>query len=674
MRTIPHKTGIVLRKRSTFVKNVKLVKFAILVLAVSCSGCSVSSPDKPDFAFASPDKLYDGFKNPPASARPLARWSWNAGSPTQKEILNRLDTLKKEGFGVVEIYPAEDVNAKMLKFAADAAKKRGLLVDLGLHSTIAIPNLRPGERMQIITLGKKVFTGPATFQANVNDLISIPDETRPAAPGVNRRLAFLRLILQGLKSFQPGVELIDKVNTDGSVAFDIPDSNSYTLYIGVLNENLPRPGDGTAALNLLNKQAVEKYLNGITANLGPAFGGSLGDSIRAISCDSIDLSGANWTGDFVEQFSRRRGYDLIPYLPVVLDDSLPKELTRFYDTTRRVRYDYCLTFAELFNENFIQTLRGWCRDNGVLPRPSITDVNMFLALKDANGADFMSSDIPGNVPRNARLSYLCQSATPRSQIAVLLPTVDIWSDCGLYRSRCDDYIWYLFPLRQALNHNGFTADYITEQVLTQSTYDDGKLHFGSQTWDAVIVPDVCSIEFPAAKTLRFFAKAGGKIAFIGGYPEAAPGFNDLIQRTIPVQITMEHIQKEFKDRAVVFLPPQKDKDNLTSWAAELTDKLGLTPAVAISPTNDNVLFVNYTAGDRDIFFFTNTNRTQEASFNAKFNTTDKIPVVWDIETGARRIFPYGDKKNELDIRLKPLKSLLLVFDPNTKGKTLSVAK
>jgi hypothetical protein len=637
--------------------NMRIYKFTVLFLAVICSGCGVSSADK----------LYDGFKNPPASAKPLARWSWDAKGPTEKEILNRLDALKKEGFGSVEICLVEDINAKAIKFAASAAKKRGMLVDLALGSTIPIPNLRPDECSQVITLGKKTFTGPAALQENVNNLID--------TSGPNRRLMFLRLIPQGLKSFQPGIELIDKVRPDGSVAFDIPDGNSYTLYIGIRQENFaPAP-----LPDLLNKQAVEKYFNNIAANLSPVFDKKLGNSIHAISCDSFDLSGANWTSAFAEQFSRRRGYDLVPYLPVVLDDTLPKERTRFYDTTRRVRYDFCLTFAELFNENFIQTFRGWCQDNGVISRVSIPDVNMLLVLKGVTGADSMLPDIPLDddpflIGRNARLSYLFQNSTRRSQIAVLLPTVDIWSDCGLHRPRCSDYIWYLFDLQQALNHNGFTADYITEQVLTQSTYDDGSLHFGSQAWDAVIVPDVCSIEFPAAKTLRFFAKAGGKIAFIGGYPNASPGFNDLIKRTIPIQITMEHIRKDYPDRAVVFLPPQKDKDNLTSWAAELVRKLGITPAVAISPPNDNVLFVNYTADNRDIFFFTNTNRTEAVSFHAQFDIADKTPAIWNPETGARSIFSYSDKTNELDIRLAPLESLLLVFEPDTKSKTLSAAK
>ena len=644
----------------------RVLTFAGLFLALIVSGCGGTSPE---------DKLYEGFKNPPVSAGPLARWCWDGNAPSEKEILNRLDAFEKDGFGGVEICLGEDTNARMLKFAADASKKRGMLVDLALGPILTASNLQPGERSQIITLGKETVSGPATYSTTLNELVNFPDETRPVARQTKRRLMFLRLIPQGLSSFQPGIKPTDKISPYGPITFDIPDGN-HSFYVGVLHENAARRygyASDVPVLDVLNKQAVEKYFNNIAANLSSAFGGKLGDSIHAISCENIDLFGANWTGDFAQQFLNRRKYDVLPYLPVVLDDTLQKERTRFYDTVRRIRYDYCLTFAELFNENFIQTFRGWCQNNGVNSCLSTTDVNMLLVLKGVAGADSMLPDIllggdPFLIDRNARLSYLFQNSARRSQIAVLFPTVDIWSDCGLYRSRCADYIWYLLPLWQALNHNGFTADYITEQVLSQSTYEDGKLHFGPNTWDAVIVPDVCSIEFAPAKTLRFFAKAGGKIALLGGYPEASPGFKDLLQRTVPVQITMEHIQNEFQDRAVVFLPPQKDKDNLTSWAAELTAKLGITPTVKISPASDNLLFVRYIADNRDIFFFTNTNRTEPVSFHAQFDIADKIPTVWNTETGIRSIFPYGENKDTLNINLKPLESLLLVFEPNSKGR------
>jgi hypothetical protein len=718
----------------------------------------------------SADQLYDGFKNPPNTTRPFVRWDWSAKSPTEKEIIRQLDILKQAGFGGVEIYPAEDANAKMLKFAADAAKQRGLLVDLALGSPLAAPFLWSSEQTQMITLGKKTLTGPATCIADANDLINVADETRHLTPDPNRQLMFLWLIPQGLLSFKMGEELSDKVSPDGSITFDIPDGN-HLLYIGVWHENptqltdTSRRADGPV-LNLLNKQAVEKYLNSISANLTPVFGAKLGDSIHAISCDATELSGCNWTTDFAQQFSQLRGYELIPYLPLVLDYNLPKENTRLYDTIRRVRYDFCATFAELFHERFAQTFHQWCHENGVLSRlqtgyidmldgsmltdipsgdawlvpaeqpfePNLaTEILCRVTTKIASSAahltgksnvncesitgDFhqtleslkTSDDLtfisgvnhsvldgyiysPANTPfpawaraaclsernpwwpyfrnwtdRNARLSCLFQNSRRQARIAILCPTADLWSDCGL-SPRFVDYFWYLFPLWQALNHNGYTADYIGEKILPQTTFEDGKLHFGTLVYDAVIVPDAFSIEFPAAKALRFFAKAGGKIAFIGEPPQTAPGFKDLVLRGVPVQLTMDHTFENDPNRVASFPAPDKEKDNLTSWIFDLMNKINVPPTVKISPPSDNLLFVHYLSDNRDIFFFTNTNRTAPVSFHAQFDTADKIPSLWAPETGARSIFPYGDKKNELDIRLAPLESLLVVFDPNTKGK------
>ncbi len=105
------------------------------------------------------------------------------------------------------------------------------------------------------------------------------------------------------------------------------------------------------------------------------------------------------------------------------------------------------------------------------------------------------------------------------------PAADLWSDCGPSEARMADYIWYLFPLWQALSQNGYTVDFVSDKIVSQATFDDGKLHFGSQTYEAVIVPDVFSIEdFLAVRNLRFFGVNGGKIAFIGQEPMTGAGF------------------------------------------------------------------------------------------------------------------------------------------------------
>ena len=673
----------------------------------------------------SADKFYDGFKSPPMSTRPIIRWNWDANSPGEQEIIRRLEILKKAGFGGVEIVSGEDVNGQLFKFAADAAKKRGMIVDLSLGSTLGGPFISPAEQSHKITIGKKQFTGPTNSVVNVNDLVSGTDP--------NRNLVFLRLVPTGLLRFSPGEELIDKIKPDGSVAIDINDTNSYTLYAGVLHSGTS--ATGVPALDLLNKQAVEKYLNKIFAKLGPALGGKLGNSVHSIVCPPVELSAANWTSDFTQYFSKRCGYDIRPYLPIVLDDDFPKARTRFYDTIRRTRYDFYATLAGLHRERFTLTFQKFCRDNGVLsciPTGPVdildscsvpTDIIQGYASPDrfshnawdkiASSAAHLAdkslvageattgvSDNLESVKRNAdiafvsgvnqsilfpdernswwpsagnwterdaRLSYLFRNSRHQARIAIIYPAGDLWSDCGPSESRMVNYFWYLFPLGHALNQNGYTVDYVSEKIFPQTTFEDGKLHFGSQAYDAVIVPDMFSMEFLTAKALRFFAVNGGKVAFIGQSPITAPGFKDLLRRSVPVEITMDHIEKNDPNR-VAFIPaPDKDKDNLLSWTSDLMKKIGVSPTIKISTPSDKLLFVHYLAEGRDIFFFTNTDNVAPISFRADFNTAGKTPWLWNPDTGKREKFAHSDKSGALNISIKPGDSLLLVFEPDAKA-------
>ena len=173
----------------------------------------------------------------------------------------------------------------------------------------------------------------------------------------------MRLIPTGLPRFRPGEELIDKIRPDGTVAIDINDANSYTLYAGVMYS--VTTAAGVAALDLLNKQAIEGYFKTISARLGFVPGEKLGDYIHAIVCPPADLSSANWAGDFQQKFIKQYDYDIAPYLPLILDGNLPVSNTRFYDTVRRTRFDFYAFLADTYRESFILTFQKFCRDNGV---------------------------------------------------------------------------------------------------------------------------------------------------------------------------------------------------------------------------------------------------------------------------------------------------------------------
>ena len=110
----------------------------------------------------------------------------------------------------------------------------------------------------------------------------------------------------------------------------------------------------------------------MSAGLAPALGGRLGEKLggplRASFVDSLELDHANWTDDLPAEFARRRGYDLAPYLPFVLDRDDPGDETPRADTVRRARYDFHRTVVELFQERFLTTYVAWAHENGLLAR------------------------------------------------------------------------------------------------------------------------------------------------------------------------------------------------------------------------------------------------------------------------------------------------------------------
>jgi hypothetical protein len=513
------------------------------------------------------DELYNSFQNPPADARPFVHWDWPAKLPGEKEIVRQLDAFKNSGFGGVEIAPAEITltSAKSLKFAADEAKKRTLSVDLAISWPLTSPSLQPDECARTISLDKKFLKGPIQFHTDINDLNS-------KLKTKNSKLMFLRLIPLDLKRFTSGDEFINKISPNGSVDFNIPDGN-HAFYIGVLHSALignqkSKISNQQSIIDPLNKRAVEKYFNNLSAALAPAFGGNLGDTLHAISFNKFDLAGANWTSDFEQEFVKRHGYDLIACLPVILDDDIAGDKTYFDQTVPRTRYDFYVTLTELLNERFLKTFRDFCHGNAVLARLELPDNSLFPDFPDAN--------LPFDIPQ--------------SKIAH------------------NPQVWNLIA-----SSTGHFAD----KPLTCCRFSDDPCFVENQQ-DSFRIHD---------------------LAFVSGINQ----FICTEQNSGP---------KSRIDR------------NARLSAVFRNSQLNLNPAVIISPANPNLCFINYFAYDRDIFFFTNVGRTLPLSFNAQFETGDKIPWLWDPETGNRNLFHYGSSKNSLDIELDPLDSILIVFEPN----------
>ena len=106
-----------------------------------------------------------------------------------------------------------------------------------------------------------------------------------------------------------------------AVSIDVPEGTyvlyfvvKLTGYMAVING---APGASGPVLNHYSKSATENYLNLISGNISGKVG-NMGDYIRAMFCDSMELEGANWNDDLPGEFEARRGYSMLPYLPFVL--------------------------------------------------------------------------------------------------------------------------------------------------------------------------------------------------------------------------------------------------------------------------------------------------------------------------------------------------------------------
>ena len=110
-------------------------------------------------------------------------------------------------------------------------------------------------------------------------------------------------------------------------------------------------------LNTYDRAAIDAHLKSVGDRLAQAFDQHPPYSIFS---DSLEVERSDWTGDFLEQFRKRRGYDLTPYLPALAGD--------IGDKTMAIRHDWGRTLTELADENYLTPLREWAHQHGTLFR------------------------------------------------------------------------------------------------------------------------------------------------------------------------------------------------------------------------------------------------------------------------------------------------------------------
>ena len=758
-------------------------------------GAVAAAPAWPLVRAAEDDALFRAFQDPPATARPFVRWWWNGDKLTAKEILRELDLLHTAGIGGVEINPIRFPNPDdplnipeiewlskpwigMLRAAVQGVRERGMIADsiVGSGWPFGGQFLTREEQTHILALGTRHLSGPGAVRIPEADLLAEAELTLHSKwKSIDKSIRYLRLAPRRMDRFTPGTDVTAQL-IGGELALDIPEGE-HILYILVQQRGFQAvingaPGADGPVLNHFNAAAVERYLDRMSGAIEPVMG-PLGNSFRAMFCDSLELEGANWCSDMLSEFEARRGYSLLPYLPFVLfktgemgNPTANQNQADLGDAARdemeRARYDFLTLQIELFSERFTRTFRRWCARNGVKARVQAygpayhplesslevdipecetwmnahmetrehrapTGVNKFVSsaarfsgkrlvsceevtntsmvfnatlasLKTCadqsnlsgvthsifHGFNYSPAEaaFPGWVrygtffnERNpwwpfvrrftdykARLSAVLQNCDARTEVAILHPFADLWMTRGMQREPFPVVHMppYQYQLWEAIHQNGSGCDYIDEKLLAESKSADGRLGVRGRTYGAVIVMEARTVEPETARALERFANAGGRIVFIRHAPSRSARFQNRQANDAEVQAASERILRDHGARCAVVEPPGDDR---IAWYGRIQQQFGIQPYMHIARPDMNLSQIALRSGEREIFFFANSDPVREIETQIEFSTGGKTPWQWNPETGERTPYFFNGSKNRLNVRVEPCGSLLLVFEP-----------
>lgn len=160
------------------------------------------------------------------------------------------------------------------------------------------------------------------------------------------------------------VDLTSKMNTDGSLNWDVPPGSWTILRMGYSltgAKNRPAVPAGLGyEVDKLSPKHTESYLRRYTDPLRKALGPLYGKSLQYVLLDSWEAGMQNWTEEMLAEFKHRRGYDPTPYLP-----ALTGRIVTSADVSDRFLWDFRRTLADMFADNHYKVAHDFLRKQGI---------------------------------------------------------------------------------------------------------------------------------------------------------------------------------------------------------------------------------------------------------------------------------------------------------------------
>lgn len=358
-------------------------------------------------------------------AKPWTFWNWKYGSVSRPGIHADLTGMKNVGMGGIWLMPVREAGEhlefqdgvaqlspefwKMVDYSFQLADS--LDFDMGIHVLPGNPLVLPAESMQkvvwtdtIMKGGKKIeglqMWQPESYkdgkmQSAGNEggyyqdiaafAIRFKGKTGPAWRNATDSAARSEAVpMTDVLPLKMEGGMVMGVMVNGILQNKLPKGSWCLLRMGHTSTGQTHATDGKGMgleVDRFSPAAVKKLFDSWYA---PLLNRPHGDVVSYLYIDPREWGSQNWGCQFAEEFKVRRGYDLIPYLPVMA--GVPLESASRYE---QVQNDIRLTIEELVKEKFFQTFTRLAEEQYVevscapIPRTDHPD-DMFRAVSRAH--------------------------------------------------------------------------------------------------------------------------------------------------------------------------------------------------------------------------------------------------------------------------------------------------
>ena len=331
--------------------------------------------------------LEEGFNNPPVSVRPKGYWDWMNGNFDLERLTYELEEAKAQGMAGFDIFDIGAVSnpggmvpagpefmgtecLEAIQHAVGEATRLDLELGLILSSSWDAGGSWIGPEHASMALYESTLRveGPGILN-EVMPFPELPDSDRPDSKLLIEKdsdglpVYYKDVAVLATPQAEEGVaidvsrivDLSERMDMSGNLNWDIPDGEWEITRFVCMNTGeplkCPSPNSVGRSMDHFNPDATDVHFNYFIDRLHETLGDIGNTPIKYFYLCSYEVVGFVWTPAMLEEFEKRRGYNMKAYLPV-----LQGKIVESKDITERFLYDYKRTLSDLLIENLY--LRG----------------------------------------------------------------------------------------------------------------------------------------------------------------------------------------------------------------------------------------------------------------------------------------------------------------------------